>query len=201
MYHGDTVPGFPAHPHRGFETVTIVRQGLIDHADSLGAAARFGQGDVQWLTAGKGIVHAEMFPLLETESPNPVELFQIWLNLPARSKMAEPHFKMIWAAEVPRVHAVDDAGRATDVAVVAGKPGRGRRAGATARFVGGASGLRRRDLDDRHGGRGTLDAAGGVDGQHPSSSTSSRANASTSRAWRSPAGRQSNCGRTGPSSW
>jgi redox-sensitive bicupin YhaK (pirin superfamily) len=123
MYHGDSVPGFPAHPHRGFETVTIVRQGLIDHADSLGAAARFGQGDVQWLTAGKGIVHAEMFPLLETESPNPVELFQIWLNLPARSKMAEPHFKMIWAAEVPRVHAVDDAGRATDIAVVAGSLG------------------------------------------------------------------------------
>src|SRR5665647_204111 len=51
MYHGSTVPGFPAHPHRGFETVTIVRKGLIDHSDSLGAVARFGRGDVQWLTA------------------------------------------------------------------------------------------------------------------------------------------------------
>ena len=61
MYHGKTVPGFPAHPHRGFETVTIVRQGHIDHSDSLGAIARFGAGDVQWLTAGKGIVHCEMF--------------------------------------------------------------------------------------------------------------------------------------------
>ena len=53
MYHGSTVPGFPPHPHRGFETVTIVRRGLIDHSDSLGAAARFGRGDVQWLTAGR----------------------------------------------------------------------------------------------------------------------------------------------------
>jgi len=121
MYHGDSVPGFPAHPHRGFETVTIVRRGLIDHADSLGAAARFGEGDVQWLTAGKGIVHAEMFPLLNTDAPNPVELFQIWLNLPARSKMAEPHFKMIWATEVPRVHAQDESGRITGVAVIAGR--------------------------------------------------------------------------------
>ena len=94
MYHGDTVPGFPPHPHRGFETVTVVRQGLVDHADSLGARARYGAGDVQWLTTGAGIVHAEMFPLLDTQAPNPLELFQIWLNLPARNKMAAPHFTM-----------------------------------------------------------------------------------------------------------
>lgn len=78
MYHGDVVPGFPQHPHRGFETVTIVRSGLIDHSDSLGATARYAQGDVQWLTAGRGILHAEMFPLLQREKDNPVELFQIW---------------------------------------------------------------------------------------------------------------------------
>lgn len=120
MYHGQQVPGFPAHPHRGFETVTIVRQGRIDHSDSLGAGARFGGGDVQWLTAGKGIVHAEMFPLLHTDRPNPLELFQIWLNLPADSKMVEPHFTMFWAEAIPRHRFVDDAGRATEVVCIAG---------------------------------------------------------------------------------
>jgi redox-sensitive bicupin YhaK (pirin superfamily) len=105
MYHGSVVPGFPQHPHRGFETVTYVRQGLIDHADSMGAAARYGRGDVQWLTAGGGIQHAEMFPLLERDRPNPVELFQIWLNLPAADKMVDPYFTMLWDQEIPRVTA------------------------------------------------------------------------------------------------
>ena len=123
MYHGTTVPGFPAHPHRGFETVTIVRQGLIDHSDSLGATARFGAGDVQWLTAGKGIVHCEMFPLTQTEQPNPAELFQIWLNLPAKSKMAEPHFTMLWSESIPRLRFEDTHGHATEVVCVAGSVG------------------------------------------------------------------------------
>jgi len=101
MYHGSEVPGFPHHPHRGFETVTIVRQGLIDHSDSLGAIARFGRGDTQWLTAGSGIVHSEMFPLVESGAPNPTELFQIWLNLPATDKMVEPYFTMLWASDIP----------------------------------------------------------------------------------------------------
>jgi redox-sensitive bicupin YhaK (pirin superfamily) len=121
MYHGHTIPGFPAHQHRGFETVTIVRQGLIDHSDSLGATARFGGGDVQWLTAGKGIVHCEMFPLTHTAQPNPLELFQIWLNLPAKNKMAEPHFTMFWHEAIPRLHFKDTHGRATDVVCVAGQ--------------------------------------------------------------------------------
>ena len=121
MYHGDVVPGFPTHPHRGFETVTIVRQGLIDHSDSLGAAARFGHGDVQWLTAGKGICHSEMFPLLERDQPNPVELFQIWLNLPKKSKMADPHFSMLWNERIPRLRHADEAGHVTDIAVIAGR--------------------------------------------------------------------------------
>ena len=115
LYHGHPVPGFPAHPHRGFETVTLVRQGLIDHADSLGAAARFGQGDVQWITAGAGIVHSEMFPLLRRDAGNPLELFQIWLNLPAQRKMAAPHFTMFWAPQVPRLQAAG-----VEVRVVAG---------------------------------------------------------------------------------
>ena len=103
MYHGDVVPGFPQHPHRGFETVTIVRRGLIDHSDSLGATARFGGGDVQWLTAGKGISHCEMFPLVSPTEANPLELFQIWLNLPARDKLVDPHFTMLWDPTIPRI--------------------------------------------------------------------------------------------------
>jgi len=102
MYHGRAVPGFPQHPHRGFETVTFVREGFIDHSDSLGATARFGRGDVQWLTAGAGIVHSEMFPLLKRDATNRLELFQIWVNLPAKSKFAAPYFTMFWDKDVPR---------------------------------------------------------------------------------------------------
>src|SRR4051812_3357834 len=123
MYHGEVVPGFPRHPHRGFETVTIVRQGLIDHSDSLGATARFGHGDVQWLTAGRGVEHSEMFPLTRPDKPNPLELFQIWLNLPASNKFSAPYFSMLWADSVPRVRITDEAGRATDVTLVAGALG------------------------------------------------------------------------------
>ena len=121
MYHGEVVPGFPGHPHRGFETVTLVRKGLIDHSDSLGAAARFGHGDVQWLTAGAGVVHSEMFPLVDKSRPNPTELFQIWLNLPAEDKLAPPHFTMLWGQDIPHVTFTDEAGRRTEVTVAAGQ--------------------------------------------------------------------------------
>jgi redox-sensitive bicupin YhaK (pirin superfamily) len=120
MYHGERVPGFPAHPHRGFETVTIVRQGVIDHADSLGATARFGAGDTQWLTAGSGIVHAEMFPLLSREQGNPLELFQLWLNLPSHSKLVPPYFSMFWREQQPRLSLRDAAGRSIVIDVIAG---------------------------------------------------------------------------------
>ncbi|HLH44684.1 MAG TPA: pirin family protein [Bryobacteraceae bacterium] len=123
MYHGDVVPGFPQHPHRGFETVTIVRRGYIDHSDSLGATARFGMGDVQWLTAGAGVVHSEMFPLLNQDGPNPLELFQIWLNLPAKNKMAQPYFTMFWDGDIPRRRFNGSPGRQVEVTVIAGALG------------------------------------------------------------------------------
>jgi quercetin 2,3-dioxygenase len=121
MYHGQVVPGFPQHPHRGFETVTIARRGYIDHSDSLGAAARFGRGDAQWLTAGGGIVHSEMFPLLDQSEPNPVELFQIWLNLPGEDKLVKPHFAMLWGNQIPKHVFKDAGGRVTEVTTVAGE--------------------------------------------------------------------------------
>jgi hypothetical protein len=121
MYHGDVVPGFPAHPHVGFEVVTVLLKGTIDHFDSLAATARYGNGDVQWITAGAGLQHSEMFPLLDSKGPNSLELFQIWLNLPRASKKAKPHFKMLWRDQIPRHIAHDESGRPTEVTVVAGQ--------------------------------------------------------------------------------
>ncbi len=120
MYHGEHVPGFPAHPHRGFETVTVVTKGVVDHSDSLGAAGRFGFGDVQWMTAGKGVQHCEMFPLLNKDRPNPLELFQIWLNLPKAKKFAPPHFAMLWNDSIPVVEATDVTGKHIYIRVIAG---------------------------------------------------------------------------------
>lgn len=119
MYHGSNVPGFPAHPHSGFETVTIVTKGVVDHSDSLGGKGRFGNGDVQWLTSGKGVQHSEMFPLLNNDN-NTFELFQLWINLPKKSKKVEPHYKMLWKEDIPVIIEKDNLGNETRIDLVAG---------------------------------------------------------------------------------
>jgi redox-sensitive bicupin YhaK (pirin superfamily) len=121
MYHGDSVPGFPAHPHRGFETVTFVLQGLVDHADSKGAAGRYGNGDVQWMTAGSGLQHSEMFPLLKKDEKNTFELFQIWLNLPAISKFVTPTYKMLWEESIPKIKLKDIQQKSIEIELAAGR--------------------------------------------------------------------------------
>ena len=121
MYHGQQIAGFPVHPHRGFETVSIVPVGLVDHADSMGAAGRYGNGDVQWLTTGRGVQHSEMFPLVNENVENPLLFFQIWLNLPAESKMAKPHFAMFWNEEIPVYETRDEAGNSIRIKIVAGE--------------------------------------------------------------------------------
>lgn len=121
MYHGATVPGFPAHPHRGFETVTVVLEGFVDHFDSLGAKGRYGNGDVQWLTTGRGCQHTEMFPLVYQDKGNPLHLFQIWLNLAAKDKYAEPEYKMLWAEDIPILKSNNSNGKQTTVRLIAGR--------------------------------------------------------------------------------
>lgn len=123
MYHGDVVPGFPAHPHRGFETVTIVLEGLVDHFDSKGAKGRYGNGDVQWLTTGKGCQHAEMFPLVNQDKPNPLELFQVWLNLPKKDKFTEPSYKMLWAEDIPVIKQTNAQGGIISIRLISGSVG------------------------------------------------------------------------------
>ncbi len=121
MYHGKKIPGFPRHPHRGFETITIVEKGLIDHSDSLGNSARYGDGDVQWLTAGDGIEHSEMFPLLNKVGSNPINFFQIWINLKSDNKRVKPNFSMFWKNQIPKIIEFDEKKSKIEIELIAGE--------------------------------------------------------------------------------
>ncbi len=94
---GDYIGGFPDHPHRGFETVTYMLQGRMRHRDSVGNNGLLVPGSVQWMTAGRGVIHSEM----PEQEEGAMEGFQLWLNLPAREKMREPWYRDIASADVP----------------------------------------------------------------------------------------------------
>ncbi len=93
----DYLAGFPWHPHRGIETITYVLSGTVEHGDSLGNAGRLGAGDVQWMTAGSGILHEEMPKV----GPRRLDGFQVWVNLPASLKMTRPRYQDVAAAKIP----------------------------------------------------------------------------------------------------
>jgi redox-sensitive bicupin YhaK (pirin superfamily) len=100
-----------------------ILEGFIDHSDSHGASGRYGNGDVQWMTAGSGLQHAEMFPLLKKEEANPAELFQVWLNLPASRKFSAPFYKMLWSEDIPIFNQSDKNGKTIEIRIIAGNIG------------------------------------------------------------------------------
>jgi len=103
--------GVGEHPHRGFETVTILYSGEVEHRDSGGGGGRIGPGDVQWMTAGSGVVHEEMHSPEYTKSGGTFEAIQLWVNLPARLKMTQPKYQTLLASDIPDVELPDKAGR------------------------------------------------------------------------------------------
>src|SRR5690606_5032856 len=109
--------GVGQHPHRGFETVTIVYQGELEHRDSTGAGGLIGPGDVQWMTAGSGILHEEFHSTAFTGRGGTIEMVQLWVNLPAKDKTAAPGYQTLLNADIPSVDLADGAGR---VRVIAG---------------------------------------------------------------------------------
>ncbi len=114
---GEAKRGVGEHPHRGFETVTIVYQGELEHRDSSGSRGTIGPGDVQWMTAASGVVHEEFHSEQFTRSGGTLEMVQLWVNLPARDKMSPPRYQSLLDADIPRVSLAENAGT---VRVIAG---------------------------------------------------------------------------------
>src|SRR6516162_5360200 len=110
----DYLAGFPWHPHRGIETITYVLAGTVEHGDSLGNSGAISSGDVQWMTAGRGIIHQEM---PRGDDSGRMHGFQLWGNLPSSLKMSAPRYQEIKSAEIPEM--TDDAG--THVRIVSGE--------------------------------------------------------------------------------
>jgi len=113
----DSQRGVGWHPHRGFETVTVVIDGEVEHEDSAGNSGRIGPGDVQWMTAGAGVLHTELHGRDYARRGGPFEMLQFWVNLPARKKMMPPRYQTLMAADIPVVTLPGDSG---EVRVIAG---------------------------------------------------------------------------------
>ncbi|MCA0241312.1 MAG: pirin family protein [Proteobacteria bacterium] len=114
--------GVGEHPHRGFETVTIVYQGEVEHRDSTGAGGRIGPGDVQWMTAGSGILHSEFHSKAFSAQGGTLEMVQLWVNLPARDKIAAPRYQTLACADIPVLALRDEQGQpAGSLRVIAGQ--------------------------------------------------------------------------------
>ena len=114
----DRPRGVGQHPHRGFETVTIVYEGEVEHRDSTGAGGKIGPGDVQWMTAASGILHEEFHSPEFTRSGGTLEMVQLWVNLPAADKLSAPGYQTLLDADIPSVELADGAGR---LRVIAGE--------------------------------------------------------------------------------
>jgi redox-sensitive bicupin YhaK (pirin superfamily) len=110
--------GFPDHPHRGFETVTYILEGEFQHRDSFGHAGTIGPGDVQWMTAGSGLVHSETPGENLKRNGGRLQGFQLWVNLPKRDKMKAPHYQELPSARIPLAHSADGA---VEARVIAGE--------------------------------------------------------------------------------
>jgi redox-sensitive bicupin YhaK (pirin superfamily) len=117
IFQATTKPrGVGQHPHRGFETVTIVYEGEVAHRDSTGQGGVIGPGDVQWMTAGGGILHEEFHSPVFTRTGGPFRMVQLWVNLPAKDKMSAPGYQSILAGDIPSVDLPEGAGRARIIA-------------------------------------------------------------------------------------